>query len=258
MTNIIHEARMRDLTQALFQSRTRAALLRLLLLDGVADSMSGLARRAGLSQHAVAVEVKNLVSAGLVTLESVGASDLVRADAEHPAVKPLVELLQAADVEPKTTPNDFKVRETLVYYGAPLLAYEGRRRLPLELALVQGLRAAKQDATLLKVLPVVVAKNAQQLDWDALKENAKRAKLKAELGMLVELTADVAQKPELKEKVRDLRDRRRKVASFFSERVSKYERELAKTVTPRAARKWHFLMNLSEDSFRSKLVKHLG
>jgi predicted transcriptional regulator len=247
-----------DLTQALFQSRTRTALLRVLFEGGVSDSMSGLARRVKLSSHAVAVEVRNLAKAGLVTVESVGASDLVRANTEHPVVKPLLELLRTAASFAKVPADDSSVMESLVAYGAPLLAYKPRRHLPLEEALIQGLRAAKRDGTLLKVLPVVVAKNAQVLDWAALKENAKREKLRAELGMLVDLTADVAQMPELKERVRDLEDRRRTVTSFFCEPRSKYERELAKSVTPAAARKWHFLMNLGEDTLRSALRKHLG
>jgi DNA-binding Lrp family transcriptional regulator len=249
-----------DLTQALFQSRTRTALLRALLEGGVADSMSGLARRVKLSPNSVAVEVRNLAKAGLVKVESVGAADLVRANMDHPAVKPLVELLRAADSLAKAPTNDVdvEVKESLAAYGAPLLAYKPCRHLPLEEALVQGLRAAKRDGTLLKVLPVVLLKNVQALDWAVLKENAKREKLRAELGMLVDLTADVADMPGLKEKVRDLEDRRRTVTSFFHEPRSKYERELAKSATPAAARKWHFLMNLGEQTLRSTLQKHLG
>ncbi len=247
-----------DLTQALFQSRTRTALLRLLLKDGVSDSLSGLARRAKLSQHSVAVEVKNLLKTGLVKVESVGASDLVRGNDKHPAAKPLADLLRVSERVPKAAAEDVDVKETLAAYGAPLLAYKPYRHMSLEKAMVKALRLAKHDASLLKVLPVVVAKNAQALNWVALKENAKRDKLKAELGMLVDLTADVARKPDLKEKVRDLEDRRRTVDSFFYEPRSKYELELAQTATPAAARKWHFLMNLGEDTLRSTMVKHLA
>ncbi len=247
-----------DLTQALFQSRTRTALLRLLFVDGVSDSLSGLARRARLSQHSVAVEARNLARTGLVKVESVGASDLVRGNADHPAAKPLVELLRIAEMAPGMTADETGVKETLAAYGAPLLAYKPHRHMPLEKAMVKALRLAKHEASLLKVLPVVVARNAQSLNWVALKENAKRAKLKAELGMLVELTADLAGRPDLKEKVRDLEDRRRTVEAFFYEPRSKYERELARTATPAAARKWGFLMNLGEDTLRSTMVKHLG
>jgi hypothetical protein len=245
-----------DLTQALFQSRTRTALLRLLLEEGVRDSMSGLARRASLSAHSVSVEVKNLAKAGLVSVESVGASDLVRGNLSHPAVKPLLALLRVSTVTAEAPPEDDAVKETLKAHGAPFLAYRGAKRMSLEAALLKALRLAKRDASLLKVLPVVVAKNAQTLNWVKLKEDARREKLKAELGMLVEMTADFAQKPELKEMVRDLRDRRRSVPSFFSEPRSKYERELAETTTPAAARKWNFLMNMGEDVFRSAMRKH--
>lgn len=235
-------------------------MLRVLLVDNVADSMSGLARRVKLSPHSVAVEVKNLVRVGLVKVESVGASDLVRANSEHPAVKPLVDLLRAAEslARPPSHDVDTEVKESLVAYGAPLLAYRPVVHAPLEKTLVLALRAAKRDGTLLKILPIVVAKNAGLLDWVALKENAKREKLRPELGMLVELTADVADMPELKENVRDLADRRRSVPSFFQEPRSKYERQLARSATPRAARKWHFLMNVSEETLRSTLRKHLG
>lgn len=249
---------MDDLLQALFQSRTRTALLRLFFVDGVSDSLSGLARRARLSQHSVAVEVKNLARTGLIKIESVGASDLVRANATHPAAKPLAKLLRVPNMVPGATAEETGVKETLAAYGAPLLSYKPHRHMPLEKAMVKALRLAKHEASLLKVLPVVLARNAQSLNWVALKENARRAKLKAELGMLVELTADLAGRPHLKEKVRDLADRRRKVESFFYQPRSKYERELARTATPAAARKWGFLMNLGEDTLRSTMVKHLA
>src|SRR5688500_4592098 len=84
-----------NVDQVLFHSRTRAALLQTLLVDGVSDSVSALARRVKISLNAVAAEVRNLTRAGLLTVESVGPSDLVRANPDHPATKPLVEFLKA-------------------------------------------------------------------------------------------------------------------------------------------------------------------
>jgi hypothetical protein len=246
-----------DLATALFRSRTRTALLQLLFRDRVSDSMSGLARRAGLSQHSVAVEVKNLARAGLVKVESVGASDLVSGKSRHPAARALVALLRASQLPPETPSDDTAVKETLTAHGAPLLAHKSVRHMPLEVALVKALHLAKRDGSLLKILPVVVAKNAGSLNWTALKETAKREKLKSEVGMLVEMAAEFAQKPGLKKKVRDLKDRRRTVTSFFSEPRNKYERKLAASVTPAVARRWHFLMNLGEETFRSAMLKHL-
>jgi DNA-binding Lrp family transcriptional regulator len=255
------------LIQALFQSRTRAALLRVLFEHGVTDSMSGLARRVRLSPNTVALEVRNLARAGLVRVESVGASDLVRANREHPAARPLLDLLRAAGspahpAHPATSDAEAevsaRVMESLAAYGAPLASFQPRKHFPLEETLLRGLRAARRESALLKVLPVVLVKNARAIDWAALKEGAKREKLRAELGMLVELTADVADEPELRERVRDLEDRRRKVTSFFNEPRSRFERELARSVTPPAARKWHFFLNIGEQTLRSTLRRHLG
>jgi hypothetical protein len=187
-----------DTARLLFQSRTRADVLRLLFTERVVDSMSGLARRAGLSTHTVAVEVKRLESAGLVRREAFGASDVVSASFEHPVAKPLAEMLGVTQAVDWNRPDDSRVRESLAAYGAPLAAYQGRAHASLETTVVQALGFAKQDASLLKVLPLVVLKNVAKMNWGVLKEEARRAKLKAELGMLVELVADVAERPELK------------------------------------------------------------
>ena len=247
-----------DLTDALFHSRTRSALLRLLFAEKVTDSVSGLARRAKLSQHAVAVEVKNLEKVGLVKVESEGAADRVRGNAEHPAAEPLLELLDTARSEASKPRAHQDVEESLTYYGAPLLGRKPHKHFTLEETLLRALGAAKRNPTLLKVLPVVLAKNERAVDWNAIKEGARRKRLKAELGMLVDLTADLANRHWLSDRVKDLRDRRRKVTSLFHEPRSKHERKLAEAVTPAAARKWNFLMNLSEETFRSLLRKHVA
>ena len=250
---------MADLTDALFHSRTRAALLRLLFERKVSASMRGLARLARLSTHAVTAEVKNLAKAGLVKVESVGAADLVSANLDHPAVQPLLDLLRVADsLTVKDDGEDVTLRESLTAYGAPLMGCKPQRTLTLEEALVQGLRAAKQDGTLLKVLPVVLAKNARTVDWVVLRETARRNKLGAELGMLVELTANASNRPEMKKETRGLEDRRRSVMAYFTEPRNRFERELVESATPPAARKWHFLVNVGEDTLRDTVRKHLG
>jgi hypothetical protein len=248
-----------DVGHVLFHSRTRAALLQTLLVDGVSDSVSALARRVKMSLNAVAAEVRNLSRAGLLRVESVGPSDLVRSNPDHPATKPLVDFLRAVHAlarEPSRPADEVEVKESLVAFGAPLLAYKGSEHFTLEETLLRGLRAAKEDPSLLRVLPLVLLKNASAVKWVVLKESARRAKLKAELGMLVELTADAAGQPDLKKNVKELADRRRKGSRFFNEPRSRYERQLTESVTPRAARKWGFRLNLTEDSLRSVLQKH--
>jgi hypothetical protein len=203
-----------DLTKALFQSRTRTALLKAVLCDNVSDSLSGLARRTGLSQHAVAVEVKNLAGAGLVSVESIGSADVVRANREHPAVGPLVQLLAvAASTSPRH--DDSAVKESLAYFGAPLRTRRRRQHFKLETTLAKGLAAAKRDPTVLKSLTLVLLKNRSALNWSVLKEEARRLKLKHELEEVVELAADVSGRAEMKAHVADLKDARRKTTSFL-------------------------------------------
>jgi len=210
-----HGPATRDVTQALFQSRTRTALLRTVLRDGVSDSMSGLARRTGLSPHAVAVEVRNLAAAGIVEVESIGGADVVRVNRAHPAVAPIVQLLEAAERKPSSRANpDVPVRESLAYFGAALGTCKRRRHFNLETTIVRGLSTARRDATILEWLPVVLLKNRRVLDWSVLKEEARRLKLKGELEMVVEMAADATGHAELRAHVADLQDRRRKPAVF--------------------------------------------
>ena len=203
-----------DLTKALFQSRTRTALLKAVLRDNVSDSLSGLARRTGLSQHAVAVEVRNLAAAGLVSVESVGSADFVRANHEHPAVGVLVQLLAvAASTSPSK--DDSAVKESLAYFGAPLRTRKRRQHLRLETTLARGLATAKRDPAVLRTLSVVLLRNRSTLNWSVLKEEARRLKLKHELEKVVELVADVSGRAEMKAHVADLKDSRRKTPPFL-------------------------------------------
>lgn len=238
---------------ALFQSRTRVALLDILFCQRLGATVSELARRAGVSPRSASMEVRNLLGAGLVTVEGVGGANLVRANLNHPAAPHIEGLLAAPRLEGA---GEERLRQTLAAFGAPLAAAGRREHLTLEDALLSGLEASRNDGTILRVLPVVLARNLGQLNWPSLKEGARRRKLKAELGMLVELTADLLGKPELRAEARDLLDRRRRVRQFLPEARSDYERRLAKERAPRAARRWGFLMNLTEASFRSTLERH--
>lgn len=244
-----------DTLQALFPAKARRALLQLFSGKTREASMSVLARRAGLTPRAVAVEVGRLERAGLVEVEEVGGAHVVRANRSHPAARALSLLLQAgASPAPERVPPS-AVRESLVAWGAPL-PERPRPSLDLADAVVRGLALARRDATVLRVLPVVVARHAETFDWAALEEGARRAKLRAELGMLLDLTADLANLPSLRERALGLRDGRRTRTRFFPEVGSAYEAELARRRTPKAAARWHFAMNMTEEAFRSTLERH--
>ena len=82
--------------------------------------------------------------------------------------------------------------------------------------------------------------------------------LRAELGLVLELTADVAALPELRRQADPLRDRRRSRDRYLPESMSERERELARRRSPPAARRWHFLVNMTEESLRGLLRKQRG
>jgi hypothetical protein len=123
--------------------------------------------------------------------------------------------------------------------------------MPLPEALLHGLRVSYTDAEVLLALPGVLARHGRDLDWTDLRERARRMKLKAELGLLLELAAEVAGMPALAGEAGGLRDRRRSVPRCLPEERSGYERRLADERTPEVARRWGFRMNLTLEAFRS-------
>lgn len=215
--------------------------------------MSELARRTDFSVRSVASEVRALESVGLVHVESLGAADVVRL-ADNAMTAALRTLFQAAQM-PTAEEDATQVKESLAAMGAPL-GVRPIRHLDPDATLVRALRIARRDGTVLRVLPLVVARNEQTLDWAALKERARREKLKGELGVIVDLAGHLLERPSLRRRVADLKDRRRKKMRYFPEPRSSFERALAEGRTPPIARAWGFFMNVSEDSFRSTLSKH--
>jgi hypothetical protein len=216
--------------------------------------VSELARQGGLTPRAVAVEVRRLAGTGLVEVEAKGAADLVRPCRRHPAARALSKLLAfAGTVTPRRDP-----RPSLAAYGAPLAGVAPSPEMPREEALVAGLLEARTDPTLLRVLPVMVLRNEGQLDWDDLRSRARRAKLKAELGMLLDLTAAASGHAGLHEQTHGLTDQRRRVPRYLPEPASAFERRLADKRTPPEARRWGFRMNMSEASVREFVRKHVA
>jgi AcrR family transcriptional regulator len=245
---------MSDLVSELFQCETRAALLRLLLVEKRAASVSELARRCGLSPRAVGKEVAHLERLHLAMVTHEGASRVVRAAWEHPACALLASLLTLAPHQP--TGNPQALRESLAAYGAPLVDVARQAHMPPEAALLGALEAARTDGTVLRVLPVVVAHQRARLDWVELLEGARKAGLKSELGFLLTLTGDLLGDESLKGRAVALRDRRRSRMVYFPEPRNRFERQLAEEASPAVAKAWGFFMNMSVDSFRSLMAKH--
>ena len=92
--------------------------------------------------------------------------------------------------------------ETLVAMGAPLAGFRPQLNGSPESAVARGLTFARTNATLLRVLPIVLARWWKTLDWARLEQEARELGALETLGMLTELTGSLANAPELAERAR--------------------------------------------------------
>ncbi len=248
-----------DPLETLFPGKARRAVLAALFTEKHVEgmSMSELARRANLTPRAMTVEVRKLENSGVVSVEAVGPAYVVRPVTNSPVVKALQALLKAVQARPRSSDASAKaVRASLSAFGAPLADAPATVPLSLTETVLRGLALARDDATVFRALPAVVATNARFFDWAALKDRARHMRLKAELGMLLDLTADVTGDQTLHDQAKGLWDGRRKRLEYFPSVGNTFEERLADRRTPAAAARWGFRMNMPEEVFRSVLTKH--
>ncbi len=256
MVSQLHPAN--PVLSALFPAKARRALVEALFSGHAPEtSLSELARRAQLTPRAVTVEVQRLEQAGLVEVRTIGSAHLVRLNERSASARALSRLLGAAMLQPAGGEVDPDVRPSLAAHGAPLQGVTPREAYSLTETVLRGLKAARTDPTVLRVLPVVLAKRARDLDWIELKEGARRMNLKAELGVLLELTGTAAGLPDLCAQAEGLLDARRKRTRYFPSVHGTFDRQLAERRSPAAASRWNFYMNMSEASVRDLLRKHV-
>jgi hypothetical protein len=150
-----------------------------------------------------------------------------------------------------------EVRASLAAAGAPLAGVRASATFSLEDAIVAGLTLSRSDATVLRVLPLVLARAANRLDWTHLEQAARDRGLLPVLGLVAELAGHYS----------GLHDLERRAASwwtppdgarlYFAPR-SRFDEELARHATPAIAKRWGFLLNVGEDSFRSLFERFDG
>ena len=161
-------------------------------------------------------------------------------------------------MDEKSPANDFLATvQTLVALGAPLAGWSPRTLLSPENAFVSALRFASKNAFLLRALPVVLARNWRSLDWAVLEESARAMGVLDRLGMVTELTGSLAGMPELTATAKRWWQPPAQTSYFFPPRNA-FDKELAELRTPDVARRWGFLMNMGEDSFRDLFRRHVG
>ena len=198
---------------------------------------------------------------GLATSERVGRMLLYRANCKHPQAALLRRLLTEgmATGWPVPPARAEQVRGWLAAVGAPLLVSEGVSARPpgLEEVVARGLALSHEDATVARVLPVVLWMQKDRLDEHRLVREATRLDERQTLGFFLELTGRLARNDRFASLSRSLRDRRRsRVRPFFARPHGRMALGAARRSTPRVARRWGYLMNMGMDSFASAFAKH--
>lgn len=241
------------------KGKTRRELFRLLWGRRVNGSVSTLARAAGVSFAAAHRELEAMRVAGLATSRRVGNELRYRATDGHPRSALLSELAGVGDDDANAAEKgDARVRSWLVDAGAPLAGPAPEHPTPsLEVVLAEGVALSHRDATVARVLPVVLWNRRHDLALELLMLEAKRRDEHHALGYFLELAGRFGHDASLVEAAQALNDgRRRRTRLFFVGPHGRYQRDATRRNTPPEAKRWGFLMNVGLDSFQSTFDKH--
>ena len=246
----------------LLPSRARQGLVAALLQQRASGSVSALARQAGVTPAAAHKEVAQMLSAGLVVTEREGRRKMVRANERSPQVRALRRLLDQLERQVDDSPaqSDERVRAWLGHYGAPLLVaalVSPGDVPPFEETFAHALRLAHRDATVAEVLPLVLWNQRDHLNLAELVRLATKLDEAQSLGLFLELTGTLGRDRALARAAQTLRDGRyRRMRYFFTaDGRTELSRAVARMHTPKAARRWHFFMNMPFEGFASHFRK---
>jgi hypothetical protein len=243
-------------------SEVRRSLLDLLWKQKLQGSVTHLSRLTGLSYSTVYEELRQMERVGLAQSLHHGREVEFKAKPDHPQAELLQKLLDvsqptAAELS-RQVEGEERVRSNLSRVGAPLGGkFAPREEMLLEETLFEGLKLARKDATVARVLPVALYLNLEKLNLGKLVELATFAGEKRTLGFYLELTGLLSNNSRLKKAAKELRDRRFKRAeSFFvHQKRGEFQVRLEKRNTPKVAKHWRFTMNMGFDSFESHFRK---
>jgi hypothetical protein len=125
----------------------------------------------------------------------------------------------------------------------------------LEEAVVRSLRVLRRDPTVLLSLPVVLVKNERVLNDGELLAKAKELGLEDELGMVLDLTAELSGRGRFGTLAKRL-TMPSTALRYLTDDQSSFARRAADERTPPVVARWGFRMNMPEASFRQFLAKH--
>lgn len=244
-----------DLGRYFLKSDEHRKLLELLVSGSTAYSKMDLAKLSGLPYATTHAEVAKLESLGLLSKQN-SAGRVTYRMSLSPELKDALRLLFNLKGRDNAVTRESDLRDSLQELGAPLVldvqpsAHFAPDQTPEE-TLVRSTLHAKKDPSVARTLPLALVRSFESLDPELLKYWATKLHAKQELGMFLELSAELANSPKLKKLSRRFKDKRVKETKDFFETNSPLLRKLSEKNTPDVARRWKFRMNMSMDSFQS-------
>jgi len=244
-----------ELFKYLFKTKEYARLAELLWVDKVSGSVNELAHLADLSYSTAHEELQRMKSLGLVKMQRVGKATLYSSALTEVESKVVKNLFSKTNLKRKTV--------SFADYNLPLLGDFNElltdNQLEPEELLVKSVKSAKKNATLLRVLPLMLKKMGAELNLYQLVYWAKRYEVNRELGFLLDLTAALTKNTKFSKLAKQFKDKRWSKPEYFFEsdsNLSGFQEQLTEKNTPELAKKWYLKLNMGLDSFQSLYSKY--
>jgi hypothetical protein len=240
----------------LVSSKIRRRLLTLLWREGARGTASSLARRAGTPIGASYGELKAMNRAGLAraTLES--GRVVYEAERGSPYADALRKLFSASSeatgVRSELAEHSDELRKELAAHGAPLAVPASPvPALPLEELLARACELARADRSIAEVLPALLVKKKDELDFERLARALAERGQKHSGGFMLAVASSLCGDKALSAWARRLKDKRRTRASDFFVDTPADTSAADERGSFALARSWSFRMPLAMRDFRS-------
>ena len=241
----------------LVKSKTRRRLVALLWGEERRGSVGELAALAAVAFGSAYRELHEMLQYQLVTSEVVDGVEVFAADMTHPGAELMRQLAQSSPrmVVPRGEESD-RVRRRLAGLGVPL-AVEPLDVDPADrvATLVEGVRLARRDPVLARVLPLGFWHQRDQLDGEAVVAAARDAREKRAVGFVLDLTSELSGDPRFRRWARRLLDRRVRSPSDFFQVPPTTSGARRPPPELDVARRWHYRLNMDLPAFKSQFDK---
>ena len=242
----------------LVTSSTRRKLLKLLWDAGREGTAADFAKWAEVAFAGAHKELQAMEEAGMVETSWLGGRKVYRAAFKHPLAAAMKALVQEQGQNPaQATANNTPLKSRLAQLGMPVTSKGSKTDEvgSLEATLAEACALAREDASVARAMPVLLDRYRTQLDFARLEQQCRVRGEKHAMGFFLDLTGLLAEDRALREAARRFRDHRRKKDTPFFKNPATRSLELMQLKTPKLAKDWTWLMNMSLDSFRDTFVK---